>query len=113
MGLEKNAEESYREVPDKFAEPSADYQLSVQEQVVRAAALLADITITLPPVAEARGKWYSIIMTADDNNVIVADHDDSEYWPGDITLAGAGDRLLLFSDGRCWLSFFSTGNAPS
>jgi len=72
------------------------------------------ITITLPPVAEAKGRWYSILSRGADpvNNITVADKDDSECWIGDIVLNGKCDRLLLYSDGICWHPTANVGAWP-
>ena len=99
--------------PDQFVDPIVSYQMKVYDYVVRPSAPAGNVTITLPSVAEAKGQWYSIIMTTDDNNVIVADKNDSEYWPGDITLTDTGDGVLAYSDGRCWICFARNENAPS
>lgn len=101
------------ESPDQFVDPIANYQMKVLDYVVRASAPAGNVTITLPPVAEAKGQWYSIIMTADTNNLIIADKNDSEYWPGDITLTDTGDGVLAYSDGRCWICFARNENLPS
>jgi hypothetical protein len=105
MGLEQNNEQHYREVPDKFIDPAADVEMTTRDYVVRPSASPASgaITITLPPVAEAKGRFYSILaLDADGTNTItIQDRDDSEYWT-DITQNGPGDGNLLYSDGRHW-----------
>jgi hypothetical protein len=96
---------------DKQAMPAditADYQMSIRDQVVRvrATAVTGDIVLTLPPVADAAGLFFSIICreASATNTVTVEDHnDDSECWAGDLTFNGACDRALLYSDGMSWL----------
>lgn len=63
----------------------------------------SDFTITLPPVAEAKGRIYSItgaIVTAV-NVITIAHKGDSEGWTN-LVLDTAGDGALLYSDGRKW-----------
>lgn len=108
MGLEHDNEQQYREVPDKYVNPNADYEMTTYDYVVRPSAHLAGpITITLPPVAEARGRWYSIVCRAASgvNTVTVQDRDDSECWPGDVTMNAKCDQALCYSDGLKWYVF--------
>ena len=92
---------------DKYVDPTADYQMSARDYVLRPGASPGSgaITITLPPVSEARGRFYSIIARDADgtNTITVQDKDDSECWPGDYTMNGKCDRLLAYSDGFAWL----------
>ena len=107
MSLEQNPEHHHREVVDKFVNPVADYQMSTFDYVVRPQANPSSgaFTVTLPSVAEAKGRMYSIIAVDADavNTITIADKDDSEYWTGDIVLNGPADRALMYSDGRAWL----------
>lgn len=116
MGLEQNNEQHYREVVDKYAAPIADYQMSTYDYVMRPSADgdTGPIILTLPPVAEAKGRFYSIIVRNADavNTVTIADKDDSECWGGDIVLDGKCDRLLLYSDGLAWLPGLAPGAWP-
>lgn len=106
MGLEHNNEQQYREVVDKYHDPSADYEMSTRDYQLRpsADAVSGPITITLPPVAEAKGRFYSIVVRDADavNTITVTDDDDSECWLGDVVLNGKCDRLLMYSDGLIW-----------
>ena len=105
MSMDRKQYEAH-EVADKSVFPVAAYTMSVRDQIVRPAATPASgaFVLTLPPVAEARGLWFSIICRNADavNTVTVADQDDSECWAGDVVLNGKCDRLLLFSDGMAW-----------
>lgn len=116
MGLEQNNEQHYREVVDKFIDPNADIVMTTRDYVVRpsADADSGPIDITLPPVAEAKGRWYSIIVRNADavNTVTIQDDDDSECWIGDITLNGKCDRALLYSDGLAWHVMANPGEWP-
>lgn len=113
MGLEQNNEQHYREVVDKYGDPVADYQMSTRDYVLRPSPAFGagGITITLPPVAEAKGRIYTIISrgATAGNTVTVADMDDSECWVGDIVMDGPCDRLCLYSDGLAWWPFFEGG----
>lgn len=93
-------------VVGKYAQPMAAYQMTSRDYVVRPVANhgTGAFTVTLPPVVEAKGRFYSIVARlADTSNVVtIADRDDSECWPGDIALNGKCDRALLYSDGLSW-----------
>ncbi len=72
------------------------------------AGTYASITITLPAVAEAKGKIYSILAMAATPvlTVTVADGDDSEEWGGDHVFVAAGHSGLFYSDGIKWTALF-------
>lgn len=116
MGLEQNNEQHYREVVDKYIDPAADVQMTTRDYVVRPSADgdSGPITLTLPPVADAKGRFYSIIVRNADavNTVTIADMDDSECWIGDIVLNGKCDRCLLYSDGLAWIPMMNPGEWP-
>lgn len=107
MGLEQNNEQHYRQVVDKYVNPVANYQMTTFDYVVRPSAVQGGgaIAITLPPVAEAKGRFYSIIARDADgtNTITIADKDDSECWEADIVLNGKCDGELLYSDGLTWI----------
>jgi len=108
-------------IVDKFNDVGEDYQMKTYDYVMRPSAdgTSGAITITLPPVAEAKGRLYSIICRNADavNTVTIQDKDDSECWPGDITMNGKCDAVLLYSDGLAWLTITSslsyTGTTPA
>jgi len=106
MALEDRRGQHDGQVVDKYAAPEADYEMSTRDYVVRPSASNASnaFTITLPPVNEAKGRFYSIVARQADavNTVTITDDDDSECWLGDIVLDGKCDRVLLYSDGLCW-----------
>ena len=93
-------------VVDKYHAPNADYEMNVRDYVLRPSADgdSGPIDITLPPVSEARGRFYSIIVRNADavNTVTIQDRDDSECWPGDIAWNGKCDGALFYSDGMAW-----------
>lgn len=117
MSLEQNPNNHHRTVVDKFIDITADYEMKNYDYVLRptpGAAGDKNITITLPPVSECTGRWYSIMVRGvSGGTVVVQNQDDSEAWVGDVTLDSTGDRLLLFSDGLSWLVFFGNNNAVS
>lgn len=111
-------------VVDKYHAPNADYEMSTRDYVLRPSADpdSGAITITLPPVSEARGRFYSIVCRNADpaNTVTIEDNnDDSECWAGDIVMDGKCDRVLLYSDGMSWcracavLTFTGTTTPPT
>ena len=106
MGLEQNAEHHYRGVVDKYHDPRSHYQMTTRDYVMRPAAnnLTGVIQITLPPVAEALGRFYSIVARdADgDNAIVINDKGDSECWLTPIILTAKCQKVLLYSDGLCW-----------
>jgi len=105
MSLENRGAQHQMAVVDKYHNPDEDYQMTTRDYVLRPTVDAAAITITLPPVAEAKGRFYSFKVTG---NVSVAlpvtlqDQDDSEGWEGDIVLKTSGASQLLYSDGRKW-----------
>jgi len=114
MGLEQNNEQHYREVPDKFIDPAVDYQMVTKDYVVRPNTGTA-LTLTLPPVAEAKGRIYTVINRGAGTTTI-KDKADSECWGGDVTLTGKCAAALFYSDGLAWLtwsSFASPSGQPN
>jgi len=105
--LEDRFAQHDKEIVDKYHNPNADYAMSVWDYVLRpsADADSGPITITLPPVAEAKGRLYSIcIRNADGVNTVTIEdrQDDSECWLGDVTYDGKCDGNLWYSDGLKW-----------
>jgi len=102
-------------VVDNYHAPNADYEMSVRDYVLRPSADggSGPITVSLPPVAQARGKFYSVIVRNADavNTITLQDLDDSECWPGDLVWDGKCDGGLFYSDGLCWL-FLGTLYSP-
>jgi len=85
----------------KRVEKTAAAVLKVYEQVVDADTTDGAMAITLPPVVEAAGKIYAIILKTDGGDLTIQDQDDSYGW-GDLTCDDAGDGYLLYSDGETW-----------
>ena len=99
-------------VVDKFIDPNATVFMTTRDYVVRPSADgdSGPIILALPPVAEAKGRFYSILVRNADavNTITVVDLDDSECWT-DIVLDGKCDRLLLYSDGLAWFPLGAAG----
>ena len=116
MTLEDRFAEHDKEVVDKFIDPAANVEMTTRDYVVRPSADndTGPITVTLPPVSDAKGRWYSIIARNADavNTITNQDDDDSECWVGDIVMNGKCDRCLLYSDGLAWIPTGSVGEWP-
>ncbi len=113
MALEDRSSEHQREVVDKYHDPTASYQMTTRDYVMRPSAVpgLGPIILTLPPVADAKGRFYSIVARRADvfNTITITDKDDSECWLGDIVFNGKCDRALLYSDGLLWHALGANG----
>jgi hypothetical protein len=106
MSLEDRGAQHDKVIVDKYHGPNADYVMTTRDYVLRPEADgdSGAITITLPPVAEAKGRFYSICARNADavNTITIQDRDESECWPVDIVFNGKCDRALLYSDGLMW-----------
>jgi len=104
--LEDKFAQHDKEVVDKYHGPEADYQMSTRDYVMRpkANAGSGPITITLPPVAEAKGRFYSILVREADwiNSVTITHKDDSECWTDDVVYYESCAPSLWYSDGLFW-----------
>lgn len=91
-------------VVDKFHAPLADYTMSVRDYVLRPNAAAGPMTVTLPPVALARGRFYSIIaqFANNTNTITIEDQTGSEVWSQDIVLNEKGRGAVFYSDGQKW-----------
>jgi len=107
MSLEDRGAQHDKIVVDKYHGPIANYTMTTRDYILRPAAGPATgaFTITLPPVTEAKGRFYSLIARDADgtNTITIQDRDESECWDGDITFNGKCDKVLLYSDGLAWL----------
>jgi len=104
--LEDRFAQHDKEFADKYHNPNADYAMTVRDYVLRPSADddSGPITVYLPPVAEAKGRRYYIIVRNADavNTVTIQDLDDSECWLGDIVWNGKCDGAIFESDGLAW-----------
>jgi len=109
--LEDRFAQHDKEVVDKYIDPGTSVEMTTLDYVVRPSALTAPMVIVLPPVAEAKGRFYSIVVRAADavNTITVSDRDDSECW-ADIVLNSKCDRLLMYSDGLFWHALAASTN---
>lgn len=106
MSLEDKFVQHDGQVVDKYHAPNAAYEMSTRDYVLRPSAdgVSGAIIITLPPVALAKGRFYSIIARDADatNTITIADQNDSECWAADIVMNGKCDGVLMYSDGLAW-----------
>ena len=103
MSLEDRGAQHDKEVVDKYIDPQGSVEMSTRDYVIRPSALTAPMAIVLPPVAEAKGRFYSIVVRAASviNTITITHRDDSECWE-DIILNNKCDHVLLYSDGLFW-----------
>lgn len=99
-------------IVDKYHNPVADYTMTTRDYVLRPDSSAGAFTVTLPPVAEAKGRFYSIISRGGPSVTIQDNNSDSECWLGNIVLNGKCDRCLLYSDGLAWHPLASPGEWP-
>jgi len=117
MALEDRGAQHDKVPVDKYHNPNANYTMTTRDYVMRPSADgdSGPITITLPPVAEAKGRFYSIVIRNADavNTVTIVDNnDDSECWLGDMVFNGKCDKILLYSDGLCWQALGEASSWP-
>lgn len=120
MALERLGAQHEMAVVDKFHDPLVDYTMTTKDYVVRPNAVenTAAITITLPPVALAKGRIYSILTKRDEvtttYTVTIEDNnDDSEDWIADLVLDEGGQGCVFYSDGQKWMIYPSGIRAAS
>jgi hypothetical protein len=100
--LEDRFAQHDKEAPDKYIDPGVSVDMSTLDYVVRPTLSAVSTTIVLPPVSEAKGRFYSIVCRAlNGKTVTITDRDDSECW-ADIVMNSKCDRLLMYSDGLFW-----------
>ncbi len=104
MSLEQNNEQHYREIVDKYHDPFANFQMRTWDYVLRPYVDGAAITVTLPPVTEAKGRFYSIMAGANVNNTnnVTITAIGSADWPEDVVLNEEGRGVIFYSDGLKW-----------
>jgi len=102
--LEDRSAQHDKVIVDKFHNPYADYEMTTRDYVLRPYTVDEAITITLPPVTEAKGRIYSIVVGAATGafTVTIQDRDESEDWIADIVLSEKGQGVFAYSDGRHW-----------
>ena len=108
MALERLGAQHEMAVVDKYHDPTANYTMTAKDYVIRPSADDASgpITITLPPVALAKGRFYSIFLRdGDGTNTVTVDenHADSERWfLTGIPFNERGQGAVFYSDGLRW-----------
>lgn len=99
MGLERYPDEAIGE--SKYVEAIQGETIGVNQHRVRVTAGAAG-NLTLPPVNEAMGKFYSIVVRNGTTwTVTVIDQGDSEIAVSIAVAVDAG-YAVLYSDGTCW-----------
>ena len=116
MSLEDRRGQHDGIVVDKYHAPNADYEMTTRDYVLRPSADgdSGAVTVTLPDVSQAKGRWYSIVARNADavNTITIQDKDDSECWLADIVLTGKCQSVLLYSDGLMWFPGCGVGDWP-
>ncbi len=116
MALEDRGAQHDKVIVDKFLDPAITTVMNTYDYVLRPSAndVSGPIWIILPPVAEAKGRFYSILVRAATaiNTITITDRNDSECWIQDIVLNGKCDKLLLYSDGLAWIPCVGPGDWP-
>lgn len=113
MALERLGAQHGMAVVDKYVQPIlATYQMTTRDYVVRPDPVLGAtaILVSLPPVALAKGRYYSIMAKDATNalNVTVQDFQsdggvgDSESWQANVVFNEAGRGAVFYSDGQHW-----------
>lgn len=104
--LEDRAAQQDKITVDKYHDPTADYYMTTRDYRVRPYANgdTGPLIIYLPPVAEAKGRFYSILVREADgvNSVTITDRDDSECWNEDVIYYEGCAPSLWYSDGLYW-----------
>ena len=104
--LEDKGAQHDKVIVDKYHNPTANYTMSVRDYVIRPRANgdSGPITITLPLVSEAKGRFYSILVREADvvNSVTITDRNDSECWTDDVIYYESCAPSLWYSDGLFW-----------
>lgn len=87
---------------DGFSYYTSTDTIALEDQNVIVDTTAVAMTLTMPPVAEAKGMAYSIFCRSHGGADCTITATDAEGWDGDYTLNSAGDGQLLFSDGAHW-----------
>lgn len=105
VGVSEYLESAHRTEALKVIDDDTAVQLEVNETLVQVEIDDGTFEVTLPPVAEAKGKTYSIWVKSRVSGAMTLTHDDDSIdWAqwGDLTMDAANDRVLFRSDGRMW-----------
>lgn len=97
MHSEKGAEKT----GVKYITGSDAVQLGLEDTSVNLQVSGA-LTVTLPPVAQAKGLTFTVFAQTATAAVTLEDKSDSQDWEGDFTLDAANDYVVLRSDGLKW-----------
>jgi hypothetical protein len=90
------------QVRDKYEFVTAALVMDVYDMCVECDTTAAAFAVTLPNVALAKGKIYTIMLVTDGGfDVTIQDNDEAKFW-SNLTLDDAGDGYALYSNGRQW-----------
>ena len=93
--------------------PEATYSMSIRDTIVRASTVIGGggaFVITLPPVAKAAYRMYSIMMAAlNGSEYITLEDYKNDAGFSNVTLNAVNDQILLYSDGYFWYTLASSG----
>jgi len=79
--------------------------IGMSDDVIGASASEGEITLTLPPAADVRGKQYMIKRLNSEANNVIVDADGSELidQAASVTLSAQDASVTVFSTGTKWL----------
>lgn len=88
-----------------LADGAQTYTMSASEQtiIVTSGNAANTMTLTLPPVQEAAGKFYYIGAVAGATAATTVEDDGGDAAFADLTLDANDDHVLLYSTGHRWL----------
>jgi len=87
---------------------TTDLSMDINDLVVRVTTGdSVDVAVTLPPVAEAKGRIYSISLVSDGGKDVVLDDYGDDASLSTITMDTVLDYAILYSDGYAWRNFAS------
>jgi hypothetical protein len=88
------------------ADGAQTYTMTASEQAIIVASGHADntLTLTLPPVQEAAGKFYFIIATNGATATTTVEDDGGDAGYADLTMDADADHVLIYSTGERWLT---------
>jgi len=107
--------DSHVNVVDKYTDTTATYYMTVRDYIVRVTVGGGGAyVIYLPPVAEAKGRFYSILARSVGpmGAVWITHRSDSECWQGSLSLNSKCDGVLMYSDGLLWTVVSEHGSVP-
>jgi hypothetical protein len=84
---------------------TADFTMNLRDKLVYLDSASHAIAVTLPPVAEAQGMFFTLYATAVTEAITFVAADSIDWATVEPTFNGADDGCVLYSDGRHWWVF--------